>query len=208
VADLLAGGHLRRRGPVAGSEVVRGGEPADAGDLGDKPPGDDRADPEQLAQASAVVFDHPGDLGTDSRHLAVQDPDVGQVAGGQLATDLPATSRGRIPARTAAALPALSSRRRPPGVSSASSRCSRHRRLSPRRDKLLAPVAQQPQGHQRIVGGHRQDTGGFQGRQADGDRVIAVGLAAVAAGVHPDPCRQLRGHVHHRLAVGDQVLGQ
>ena len=37
--------------------------------------------------------------------------------------------------------------------------------------------------------------------------VDRVGLAALAGGEHPHPRRQLRRHIHHRLAVGDQPLG-
>lgn len=43
----------------------------------------------------------------------------------------------------------------------------------------------------------------------DRSRTSVVGIALVAAfGVeHPDPSRQLRWHIQHRLARGDELLG-
>lgn len=81
-------------------------------------------------------------------------------------------------------------------------------RLGAGRDKFLAAVTQQPQRGQRTISGHLQDTVCLQGGQPDRDRVIAVGLPAMAAGEHPDPRGELGGHVRHRLAAGNQMLGQ
>jgi hypothetical protein len=49
----VAGGHLDRRGAVAGGEVVPAGEAGDVTGLADDGGGDHRADPEQAGQAGA-----------------------------------------------------------------------------------------------------------------------------------------------------------
>ena len=81
-------------------------------------------------------------------------------------------------------------------------------RLGALRGELVAPVTQQPQAHQGIVAGHREHAGAIQCRQADRDRVVLVGLAAMPARVHPHPGGQLRRHIQHHLAIRDQPLGQ
>ena len=81
-------------------------------------------------------------------------------------------------------------------------------RLGPQRAQLLAPVAQQPQAGQHVIGCHQGDPAAVQGGQADGHGVVPVGLAAVALRVNPDPGGQLRGNVQDQLAVSDQPLRQ
>ena len=72
--------------------------------------------------------------------------------------------------------------------------------------QFLAAIGEQPQRHQLILARDWP-----QGRSAgrdhrDGMRVSGVRLAALPGGEHPGSRRQLRGHIHHRLAVGDQPL--
>jgi hypothetical protein len=59
-----------------------------------------------------------------------------------------------------------------------------------------------------VVGHDLAQTRGAQPDHRDGVRVGRVVLAAVAGVDRPDPGRELRGHVHDALAVGDQALGQ
>ena len=49
-------------------------------------------------------------------------------------------------------------------------------------------------------------TGGAQGDHGDAAGIDRVGLAALTGGEHAGPGGQLRGHVHHGFAVGDQAL--
>jgi hypothetical protein len=117
------------------------------------------------------------------------------------------SSAGRIRASRAWALFAVSSRRIPPGVSSASSRCSRHTAWV-RCAVSSSRRPQQPQAHRHVVAGHLEYAGALQGGQADRDRVMLVGLAAVPAGVHPDPGGQLSGDVQHQFPVSGQPVGR
>lgn len=72
MADLLTRGHVDGGSAVVAGEVVVGLEPGHVCDLGEDPPGDDRADPVQVGQAGAVVFDHAGDLCGDRLEVAIQ----------------------------------------------------------------------------------------------------------------------------------------
>jgi hypothetical protein len=82
----LAGGHLDRRGAVAGGEVVPAGKAGYVAGVADHDGGDDRADPEQPGQAG------PG-RGDGDRELLAGFPDPGidpvqviKEGRGQLAT--------------------------------------------------------------------------------------------------------------------------
>jgi len=119
----------------------------------------------------------------------------------------PTSSAGRMRASSAWALFADSSRRIPPGVSSASSRCSRHTAWV-RSAVSSSRRPQQPQAHQGIVTGHREHAGAIQCRQAGRDRVVFAGRAAMPTRIHPHPGSQLRRHIQHHLPVSDQPLGQ
>ena len=57
-----AGGHLDRRGPVVGGEVVPAAEAGHVADVADDGGGDDRADPEQPGQARPGRLDGAGEL--------------------------------------------------------------------------------------------------------------------------------------------------
>jgi hypothetical protein len=81
-------------------------------------------------------------------------------------------------------------------------------RLRAQREGRVAPVAEQPQTHQRVIGADRSHAGAVQRGQADGDRVIRVGLAAMTLRVDPDPSSELGRHVEHPLTVTDQPLRQ
>jgi hypothetical protein len=114
---------------------------------------------------------------------------------------------GRIRASSAWALFAVSSRRIPPGVSSASSRCRRQTAWV-RCAVSSSRRPQQPPAHRHVVAGHPEYASALQGGQADRDRVMLIGLAAVPPGVHPDPGGQLGRDVQHRFPVSGQPLGQ
>jgi hypothetical protein len=70
-----------------------------------------------------------------------------------------------------------------------------------------APVSQDPQHHQLLVGDHRAQPRHAGGNQRDRVRIGGIGLAALAAGEHPRPGRQLGRHIHHTLAVSQQPAG-
>jgi hypothetical protein len=125
VPDLVAGGHVDRRGAVIAGEGVLGGEPADVAGLGQDPPGDHRPDPEQRGQGRAHSGDQGSDLGSDVLEPGVQGADVGEQVPGDLDPDLADVIGRPDLCEQAWALFADSSRRTPPGVSSASSRCCR-----------------------------------------------------------------------------------
>jgi FtsP/CotA-like multicopper oxidase with cupredoxin domain len=74
--------------------------------------------------------------------------------------------------------------------------------------QLLAAITEQAQAHQRVIDAHRDNPVAVQRRQANPDRIIGVGLAAMALGVDPHPGGQLGGHVEHQRAVADQALGE
>jgi hypothetical protein len=52
------------------------------------------------------------------------------------------------------------------------------------RDELITP---QPQGSHCVIGGYRMHPSCFQRSQADRYGAVAVSLAAIALGEHPDP---------------------
>jgi hypothetical protein len=76
------------------------------------------------------------------------------------------------------------------------------------RAELVAAVHQQPQRDRQLIDLHRPQTRGAQRDHSDRVRVGGISLAALPGGEHPDPRRQLRRHVHHRLPVRDQTLRQ
>ena len=80
-------------------------------------------------------------------------------------------------------------------------------RLGAGTGQLIAPVDEQPQGDEVVVHTHLGETRSPQCHHCHGVGVGRVGLAAVAGVEYPSPCGQLRRHVHHGLAVGDQALG-
>jgi hypothetical protein len=208
VADLVTGGHIDRRGAVIAGESVLGGEPGDVTHFGQNPPGDHRADAEQAGQASARRGGKGADLAADVGDPRVQGADAGQMVTGDKHADLADLADGADPGqqrlcfvrRQLAAHPAWGQPGQQP-VQPA-------HRLSAQRGELVAPVTQQPQAHQGIVTGHREHAGAIQCRQADRDRVALAGLAAMPTQVHPHPGSQLRRHIQHQLAIGDQPLGQ
>ena len=208
MADLLAGGDIERGSAVVGGEVILGRETADVADLGEDPPGDDRADPEQPSQAGAAVLDHHGDLGADGSDLAVQRPDAAQVLDGQLAADLPGDVAGPDSGQDRGRLAGGELAAQATGGELGQEPVQPAHCLRPGRDQLVTPVAQQAQGDQRVIGGYRLHSGCLQGSQADGHGVVAVGLAAMAAGEHPDPRGQLRRHIDDWLTAGYQLLSQ
>ena len=120
----------------------------------------------------------------------------------------PATSRGRTVASSAFACRAREEPGRAAGNELEQQPVQPTHGAGAGAGELVPAVGQQPQRHQLVV-----DDDLVQPRSADGDHgdgvgVGSVGLAAVSGGEHPRPRRQLRRHVHHLLAVGDQPLGQ
>ena len=70
-----------------------------------------------------------------------------------------------------------------------------------------APVGQDPQDGELLVIDDRSQAGHPGADQCDGVRIGGIGgigLAALPGGEHADPSRQLRRHVHHLLALGQQ----
>jgi hypothetical protein len=79
-------------------------------------------------------------------------------------------------------------------------------RLGPGPDQFPASLAHQPQGDHLVVGHHLAQT-----RRADRDHRDRAGIARVVLAAVPDiedpgPSRELRRHVEHSLAVGNQAL--
>jgi len=56
---------------------------------------------------------------------------------------------------------------------------------------------EQPQTHQRVVAVNHRDAGAVQRSQADRDRIIGVGLAAMPLRVDPHPRRQLGRNIQN-----------
>ena len=73
--------------------------------------------------------------------------------------------------------------------------------------QLVAAVDQQPQRDGGVVGHDLPQARAAQPGHGHAVGVDRVGLAALAGVEHPHPRRQLRRHVEHGLAVGDQALG-
>jgi hypothetical protein len=80
-----AGGHLDRRGPVAGGEVVPAGETGHVADVADDGGGDDRADTEQPGQAGAGRLHGSGGFLPGLADLGVDAAQVIQERRGELA---------------------------------------------------------------------------------------------------------------------------
>ena len=132
---------------------------------------------------------------------------VDQLRGQLAAGACPTMSRGRTVSSSARACGADRNFFAPPGISSSSSWCSRltvsvrarpsssRRSTSSRNATVVSSTATCRRPRLRSAG------------HGDAVRVDRVGLAALAGGEHPHPRGQLRRHVHHGLAVGDQPLG-
>ena len=198
--------------PVQEAKWPAVGEPGDVADVGQDPGRAGRADAVQVHQAaSRVAVDAPRAVRPCiALSLASMAHQLGEFLGGQPpAACVRTRSRGRTVASSALAL-----RRRnffagaPPGSSSSSSRCSRFRLWARARGQFIAAVDQQPQHHQvaRRQSTCTQAAAVAQGDHHDRVRVGGVGLAALPGVEHPHPRGQLRRHVQHRLAVGEQPL--
>jgi hypothetical protein len=74
-------------------------------------------------------------------------------------------------------------------------------------DQVLAAVGQQVQHDRVVLDADLPQPRRTLGGDRDRDRIVGVGLAAVAGRQHPDPGGELGRHVHHPLAVSDQLLG-
>src|SRR5580704_17080029 len=83
-----AGGHLDRRGPVIGGEVVPAGEPRDVVDVAEDGGGDDRPDAEQRGQAGPGRGNHGSELLLGLAQLGIDAAQVIKEGRGQLATGL------------------------------------------------------------------------------------------------------------------------
>ena len=70
-----------------------------------------------------------------------------------------------------------------------------------------APVDQQTQHLQLVIGDHRLQATDPDPDQGDRMGIGVVGLAALTGGEHPHPGRQLRWHIHHLLTSRQQPLG-
>ena len=70
------------------------------------------------------------------------------------------------------------------------------------------PVRQQAQHRGVIDRGDPPQPVVAQRHDRGGPGVVRVGLVGAARVEQPDPCRQGRRHVEHRLAGGDELLGQ
>jgi hypothetical protein len=72
--------------------------------------------------------------------------------------------------------------------------------------QTVTAVDQQPQRHGHVVDDDLPQTLAAQRRDRDAVRIDRISLTALTGVEHPRPGGQLRGHVHHDLAVGDQAL--
>jgi len=80
----VAGGHLDRRGAVAGGEVISVSEAGHLADLADRRGRDDGADAEQPGQRGAGGPDGGGELLLGIAHLGIDAAQVRQELGGEL----------------------------------------------------------------------------------------------------------------------------
>ena len=118
----------------------------------------------------------------------------------------PAMSRGRTVASSALAWAADRYFFAPPGMQLQQQPVQAVDRLRAGHAQLVTAVGQQPQRHRRVIGGDHPQARAVQPGQRHRMRIDRVGFAALASGEHPGPGGQLRGHIGHRLAVGDQAL--
>jgi hypothetical protein len=73
-------------------------------------------------------------------------------------------------------------------------------------DQVVAAVRQQPQDGRVVLEADLAKARGPKGGHRHRDRVVGIALAAVAGRQQPHPGGQLGRHVHHQLAVADQLL--
>ena len=81
-------------------------------------------------------------------------------------------------------------------------------RLDPLAGELVAAVGEHPQRLELTVLDHHPQAFGADRDDGDGVGVQGVGLAVVAGVEEPHPRRELRRHIDHLLAGGDESLGQ
>ena len=67
-----------------------------------------------------------------------------------------------------------------------------------------ASVGQQPQHRELVIGDHRSQPGHAGPDQRHGVGVGGIGLASLTSREHSRPCRELRRHVDHVLALGQE----
>jgi hypothetical protein len=155
----LPGGHLDRRGPVIGGEVIPAGKPGHVADIADHRGGDDRADPEQPGQA------RPGRSHGD-RELLAGLPDPG-IDPAQVLQE----PRGELPAGRLHR-PFWPDRPQDPGGASCGDRLgdtagdqlAQHRmqpadHLGPAAAQVTVPFGPDLQHRRVIIGPHLPDTG-------------------------------------------------
>ncbi|MDP9209580.1 MAG: hypothetical protein M3O65_14040 [Actinomycetota bacterium] len=74
-------------------------------------------------------------------------------------------------------------------------------------DQVITAIRQQPQDHRLVLGDDRAQLPVVEGGGGDRAGISQVGLAGAAGGKQPGPGGQLGWYVNHRLAGGDQKLG-
>jgi hypothetical protein len=80
--------------------------------------------------------------------------------------------------------------------------------LGPQPGEVVVPIGQQPQ-HRGVV--HRGDLtqpAMAQGDNRRGPGIVRVGLVGTTRVEQADASRQRRRHINHRLADGDELLGE
>ena len=206
MADDLAGGCFDRCGSGPGREPVAVGEPGHIRDVGQNPGCHDGPDAGQVHQRRPGGDDHHLEFLGQCLDLLVHRDQLGQLLDREPAPGLSGQVRGRTPARIPLACKAVRSLALP-GVNSDSSRCNRltvwiRLRVSPGAGRRASAA---PRGARRRTtpanpwsAPQRPRPRARRGRRSYGcARCRTTG-----------PRRQLRGHVEHVLAVGQQPLRQ
>ena len=162
--------------------------------------------PCQVHQPAAGAVDQVGEFLFRDLDLLVDDDEFGDQLGGQPAAGLADHVARADGAQQGAGLLGGQELLRPAGHQLQQQVVQPVDHVGAGAAELVTAVDQQPQRDRGVVGDDLPQTFGAQGDHGDAVGIDRVGLAALAGGEHPRPGRQLRRHVHHGLAVGDQAL--
>jgi hypothetical protein len=187
--------------------VCAAGEAVDVADVADEAGGSGRADAVEVLQATAGGVDELGQLLVRRFDLLVYLDELADQLRGQPASGAPDEIARPDRVQHSACLICRQELLRAPGKQLEQQFVDAVEQVGPGVSEAVAPVDQQPQGDRCIIGCNRAQTLGAQRRHRHAVRVDRVALAALTGGEHSRPGGQLRWHVDHGFAVGDQALG-